>query len=193
MQSEPIDPCFDSEILAAIIHEARQPLVILHNYISVLGHLSGGFDSTQEGLLVQKCIAEMRLAVERLSSTMSKISVIWADGEPQLEAKMLPEFILETFRIARFCGQRRQMVFECVIGDGLPEVPVFDAEKLQHSVIKWLLDRNCGAPQLREHCAVLQVSAHPVRSGVAIKAHCRSMEWQALIECDSKSPCTFTC
>ena len=179
-----------SYILAAIVHQARQPVFVLQNDLFAARHLVERIGDTPDSLLLRECVSEMRTTLDRISASLSLIAEFVlpsASGTREITAK---DFLEETFQIVRFCVSRNNVQLSTDASKVSKEPVTLDRMKARIAVVQWAL-RTCGemlAGSPNETKASL--TAESLENEVVIFWNCSSFERQLLLPGDSSGVLT---
>ncbi len=128
------------QVLAALVHQSRQPLFVLQNYLSSMKHLSERLPDIPETPLLQICILEMRSAVDTLQRSLSQLAKLESQRQTGSGEANLSEFLEETIQIARFCAFRCNARIICTYESLPADLTVSDPSELQLELVQWILD-----------------------------------------------------
>ena len=126
-------------ILAAIVHQARQPVFILQNDLFAVKHLVGRIGDTPDSQLLRDCVSEMRTTLDRLSASLSQIAEFASPSASDTKEISVKVFLEETFQIARFCVSSYNVQLSTDISKSVTGPVTFDAMKVRITVIQWIL------------------------------------------------------
>lgn len=131
---------FLEQVRAALIHQARQPLFVLQNYLSAATQLGKRMEETPDRDLLQKCLSEMRSAIEKISSSLAKVDDCNLRDDVVLVNTDLAEFVQETFQLANFVLRRRDVAVKWEIDPKINGWMPLDVVKTQFALIQWLVE-----------------------------------------------------
>lgn len=163
-------------ILAAIVHQARQPVFVLQNDLFAAKHLVDRIGDAPESRLLRECVSEMRTTLDRISTSLSQIAEFAfppATGTREISAQY---FLEETFQIARFCVSRHNVQLST---DGFKTVKgqvTFDAMKARITVIQWVLRTCCEMLAVSPHDPKASLTAESIEGDVVICWICSAFE-----------------
>ena len=179
-----------SYILAAIIHQARQPVFVLQNDLFAARHLVERIGDTPDSLLLRECVSEMRKTLDRISASLSLIAEFAlpsASGTREITAKA---FLEETFQIVRFCASRNNIQLS-TDASKVTEAPMtFDRMKVRITLVQWVI---CACGEMladSPYETKASLTAESLENEVVIFWNCSSFERQLLLPGDSSGVLT---
>lgn len=126
-------------MLAAIVHQARQPVFVLQNDLFAVKHLVERIGDTPDSQLLRDYVSEMRTTLGRLSASLSQIADFSSSSASDNKEISVKLFLEETFQIARFCVNRYNVQLSTDVSMSVTEHVTFDAMKVRITVIQWVL------------------------------------------------------
>ena len=146
---------FQEHIRAALIHQARQPLFVLQNYLSAATQLGKRMEETPDRELLQKCFSEMRTAIEKISLSLTRVDAFDLSEDVVLVNTDLAEFVRETFQLANFVFRRIDIAVKWEIDPKIDGWMPLDLAKTQFALIQWLglacQSFGCHSPQANSY------------------------------------------
>lgn len=130
---------FIEHIRSALIHQARQPLFVMQNYLSAALQLGKRMEETPDRELLQKCLTEMRSALEKTSSWLDRVDDCNLSEDLDLVNTELTELIRETFQLTNFIFRRMDVTAKWEIDPGIDGWMTLDVAKTQFALIQWLV------------------------------------------------------
>jgi signal transduction histidine kinase len=103
-----VDAEQQSLLLAASVHQARQPLYVLQNTLFAANFLVQRLEASPDAKLIQQALVEMRSSVDRLTSTISVIAGIAKPESRKLVETLPSDLVKEAFQMASFCLRNEQ-------------------------------------------------------------------------------------
>ena len=160
---------FQEHIRAALIHQARQPLFVLQNYLSAATQLGKRMEETPDRELLQKCFSEMRTAIEKISLSLTRVDAFDLSEDVVLVNTDLAEFIRETFQLANFVFRRIDIAVKWEIDPKIDGWMPLDLAKTQFALIQWL-GLACQSPGCHSpHAHSYLVAAAPRDGDVIVR------------------------
>lgn len=183
-----------SLVLEALVHQSRQPLFVLQNYLFAVGQLAARNEGQQDGQQIQMCVTEMRSAIDGLRQCLARIAEMGAVGDVNLPPKSLAGFLEEVFQIVRFCARRHDVQVQWEIRAIPPEVLVKDPALLQLKLVQWILEAcpDKTGVSADEEESVLNLTASHFSSGIVITLRRAALELEFEISSLVTSPNRLT-
>jgi hypothetical protein len=156
-------------IRAALVHQARQPLFALQNYLSVTTQLAKRLDSTPDVQLMQNCFVEMRSSIQQLSHALTCLDDFGAKGTSNLNDTNLLTLIEVSFQIANSITRRLKMRVQWTIQPEIVGTLYMDASRVQLSLLQWILDNCEDVSQNSVGEKTVVITAEPIEGDVIIR------------------------
>lgn len=131
------------DILAAIVHQTRQPLFVLQNDLFAVRHLVERAGDSSDARLLRNYVSEMRSTIDRLSDSLSQIAEFASSTPARFREISKKQLLEETFQIARFCVSRYGVQLTTEIVGSIAGPVTFDAMKFRITVMQWVLRACC--------------------------------------------------
>ncbi|MEI8019212.1 MAG: hypothetical protein WCH39_13495 [Schlesneria sp.] len=132
-----------SFLLAASVHQVRQPLYVIQNTLFAASFLADRQETSPDLKLIQEALSEMRAAGDRLSLTISVIAGIAKPEDRGPVETVLTDLTKEAFEMVSF-GLRNE--YESVnyeiptMPSGPTETVLLDYPKVLLALIRWILE-----------------------------------------------------
>lgn len=139
------DTTFESELKtlfhAAVLHQARQPLFVLQNYLSAAQFLTKGLESSSAVVRLEKCHQQMQSAIERLGPTLENVATCADHTFEKPVSRPLARFVKEAFQIANFVFDRLKVPIVWMIDDAIEGQKMIPVVIAQFSLVQWIQNK----------------------------------------------------
>lgn len=135
-----------NQLRAALIHQARQPLFALQNYLAATSHVADRMNADSDVQLIRKCLTQMQNSIEKLSATLSDIAEFDIEDESTLLPMNLVDFLNETFQISGFVARQQGLRIQWETHCQNNEMIQIPRRATQLALIRWILT-TCGSDE----------------------------------------------
>jgi hypothetical protein len=156
-------------LLAAAVHQARQPLFILQNTLFSSRQVTQRLESSPDVTLIQACLAQMQSAVDSLSKSLTHFAAFGSNSARAATEVELPRFVRDVFQIARFCVHQRRFQVNFEIAATLSGSMVLDPVNVQSALVQWVLDACSEATECADGSQILVLEAIPHEGDVILQ------------------------
>ena len=150
----------------AFIHQTRQPLFTLQNYLSAVSHLAKRMSPDPNLELMENCFSEMRSSIQQLAGSLDRLCDFESNGgSAPVNTDLLP-WITETFQIAGSISRRLSLSVEWTINPGISGSLFMESDRVQIRLLQWILNACFQAG--RRGTSLPVVSADPIEGDLVI-------------------------
>lgn len=158
------------QLRAALIHQARQPLFALQNYLAATVHVADRLPVTPDIELMRKCLAQMQTSIEKLSGTITKIAEFNTEDKNACAEISLLDFLHETFQISCFVARQFGLRIQWDIAPGTTGTVEIHPRNTQLALIQWIL-ATCSSDLFRNTSETpVRIVAEPASDSIRFRA-----------------------
>lgn len=163
-------PAVIDDLLAATIHQARQPLFVMQNCLSAAKILVGRQLDSPDKELTLKTFSQISSAIEALASSLSTLAEQVSPAERSITEIDLAVFVEDTFGMACFVARKRNLNVRFEIDSSISGTRAFDATSVQIQLSNWLLKACVNSVTEKRDEQPLLISANAIpNADVAIR------------------------